>query len=243
MKVKKQGIIVYELCNNIYLNITNRCTAECVFCRKRDSNFLKIFNHHHYESTANVFPVTAEPLMPLDDVVFGYDIRLSNEPVYGRDLRLSKEPSTEEILKELESCDIPKYNEVVFTGLGEPIICLDKVLEVTKWLTRKGISVRLDTIGHAKLLYPERNVAKELADSGMKKVSISLNAHDEETYNLVCRPKFKNSYGSRFEFANDVIKEGMGLRFTIADLPIVDINKCRQIAWQYNANFKVRPFW
>jgi MoaA/NifB/PqqE/SkfB family radical SAM enzyme len=91
-------------------------------------------------------------------------------------------------------------------------------------------------------LYPERNVAKELADSGMKKVSISLNAHDEETYNQLCRPKFKNSYDSRFKFAQDIIEAGMGLRFTIVDLPIVDINKCRQIAWQYNANFEVRPF-
>ena len=237
--INKQGIIAYELYNNVYLNITNRCTAECVFCRKRDSDILKSYNLHCSESIANV-SVTAEPLMPLDEVTFGYNIRLSNEPVYGRDLHLSKEPNTEEVINELGDYDLSKYNEVVFTGLGEPMIRFNEVLEITKWLTRKGIQVRIDTIGHAKLLFPERNVAKELADSGMKKVSISLNAHDEETYNKICRPKLKNSYGSMFEFAHDIIKAGMGLRFTIVNLPDVDINKCRQIAWKYNATFEVR---
>ena len=233
----KQGIIAYELYNNVYLNITNRCTAECVFCRKRDLDILKSYNLHSSESIASA---TAEPFMPLDEVTFGYNIRLSNEPVYGRDLHLSKEPNTEEVINELGGYDLSKYNEVVFTGLGEPMIRFNEVLEITKWLTRKGIPVRIDTIGHAKLLYPERNVAKELADSGMKKVSISLNAHDEETYNKICRPKLKNSYSSMFEFAYDIIKAGMGLRFTIMNLPDVDINKCCQIAWKYNATFEVR---
>ena len=90
--MNKQGIIAYELYDNVYLNITNRCTAECVFCRKRDSNILKSYNLHCSESIASV---TAEPLMPLDEVTFGYNIRLSNEPVYGRDLYLSIEPNTE----------------------------------------------------------------------------------------------------------------------------------------------------
>lgn len=230
-------ILAYELYGNLYLNITNRCTAECIFCKKRDSNILN--SYLHSENNVKVLPVMAEELMPLDEIIFGYN---SNEPVYGRDLRLSKEPGMEEILNKLKSYDLSNYNEVVFTGLGEPLIRFEEVLKITKWLTCRGISVRLDTIGHAKLLYPERNVAKELACSGMKKVSISLNAHNEETYNQLCRPKFKNAYPMMLEFAREITKAGVGLRFTIMDLPIVDTEKCRKIARQYGADFMVRRF-
>ncbi|MCE8424954.1 MAG: radical SAM protein [Candidatus Methanoperedens sp.] len=197
----KKDTIIYEAHNNLYLNITNKCTADCVFCIKRYS-----------------------------------------DGVYGYDLRLTREPALSDIIKELSQIDISQYEEIVFTGLGEPLVRLDDVLEITRWIRTRGLPVRLDTIGHAKLLYPGRNVAEELADAGMKVVSISLNAHDEETYDDLCNPKFKNSYGKMLEFARDVSKNGMELRFTVVNLPVVDIDKCREIAKEYCADLKVRGY-
>lgn len=199
--MKKKDTIIYEAHGNLYLNITNRCTADCVFCIKRYS-----------------------------------------DGVYGYNLRLSKEPSLPEIIKQLSDLELTNYKEVVFTGLGEPLVRLDNVLEITKWLTTRGIPVRLDTIGHAKLLYPDRNVAEELAESGLKVVSISLNAHDAETYNQLCDPKYIRAYENMLEFAKDVSKSGMELRFTVVNLPVVDIEKCKEIAKEYGANFKVRRY-
>lgn len=193
--------ILYEAHGNLYLNITNRCTAECVFCIKRYS-----------------------------------------DGVYGYNLRLSREPSLSDIIKELSNVELSKYKEVVFTGLGEPLVRLDDVLEITKWLDARGMPVRLDTIGHAKLLYPERKVAQELADAGMKIVSVSLNAHDEETYNRLCVPKSRNAYSRMLEFARDVSKAGIELRFTVVNLPAVDIPKCREIAKEYCADFNIRGY-
>ncbi len=193
--------ILYEAHGNLYLNITNRCTAECVFCIKRYS-----------------------------------------DGVYGYNLRLSREPELSDIIKELSGVELSKYREVVFTGLGEPLVRLDDVLEITRWLTARGMPARLDTIGHAKILYPERKVAQELADAGMKIVSISLNAQDEETYNRLCAPKSRNAYVKMLEFARDVSKAVMELRFTVVNLPAVDIPKCREIAKEYCADFKVRGY-
>ncbi|MGB8218321.1 MAG: TatD family nuclease-associated radical SAM protein [Candidatus Methanoperedens sp.] len=193
--------ILYEAHNNLYLNITNRCTADCVFCIKRYS-----------------------------------------DGVYGYNLRLSKEPSLQEIIKQLSELELSKYKEVVFTGLGEPLVRLDDVLEITKWLTTRGIRVRLDTIGHAKLLYPDRDAASELAESGMKVVSISLNAQDANTYNQLCDPKYIKAYDKMLEFARDVSKAGLDLRFTVVNLPVVDIEKCKKIAKEYCADFKVRGY-
>lgn len=199
--MKKKDTIIYEAHGNLYLNITNRCTADCIFCLKRHS-----------------------------------------DGVYGYNLRLSKEPSLPEIIKQLSEKELSKYNEVVFTGFGEPLVRLDDVLEITKWLTTRGIHVRLDTIGHAKLLYPERNVAKELAESGMKVVSISLNAHDAETYNQLCDPRYIRAYEKMLEFAKDVSNAGMDLRFTVVNLPVVDVEKCKEIAKEHCADFKIRSY-
>jgi cyclic pyranopterin phosphate synthase len=233
-------VIAYELCGNVYLNITNRCTSECIFCKKRNLYISVGNNLQCSERSANSISATVERLEPLDEILFGYALRFPSEPVFGRDLRLSREPSIERIINELEEYDLSKYHEVVFTGLGEPTIRLDEVLEITKWLTNNGIQVRLDTNGHAKLIHPEREAAKELSRSGMKKVSISLNAHNEETYIKVCRPKFENSFSSILEFADDVIETGMDLRFTSVNLPIVDINRFQQIAMKFGATFDVR---
>lgn len=197
----RKDTIVYEAHNNLYLNITNRCTAECVFCIKRYS-----------------------------------------DGVYGYNLRLSREPTVDEVIKELSEIDLSNYKEVVFTGFGEPLVRLDEVLEITRWLSFRAKPVRLDTIGYAKLLYPKRDVAQELANAGMKTVSISINAQNAEIYNQLCYPKFRNAYEKMLEFAQDVSKAGMHLRFTVVNLPIVDIEKCREIAKQYCAEFKVRGY-
>jgi len=162
--------------------------------------------------------------------------------VYGYNLRLTKEPTLPEIIKELSGQDLSKYKEVVFTGLGEPLVRLDIVLEITKWLKIRGIPVRLDTIGHAKLIYPERNVAVELSESGMQVVSISLNAHDASTYNQLCDPRYIHAYEKMLEFATDVSRSGMELRFTVVSLPVVDIEKCKKIAMDHCADFKVRSY-
>jgi len=199
--MNRKETIIYEAHDNLYLNITNRCTADCVFCIKRYS-----------------------------------------DGVYGYNLRLSKEPTLSQIIKELSGFELSQYKEVVFTGFGEPLVRLDDVLEITKWLTTRGIPVRLDTIGHAKLLYPDRNVASELAESGMKVVSISLNAQDADTYNQLCDPKYIKAYEKMLEFGRDVSKAGMELRFTVVNLPVVDIEKCKKIAKEYCADLKVRGY-
>jgi TatD family-associated radical SAM protein len=193
--------IIYEAHGNLYLNITNRCTADCIFCIKRYS-----------------------------------------DGVYGYNLRLSREPGLSGIIKALSKSDLSKYREVVFTGLGEPLVRLDDVIEVTKWLTTRGMPVRLDTSGHAIIMYPGRSVAQELSDSGMKVVSISLNAHNAETYNQLCNPKSRDAYEKMLEFARDVSNAGMELRFTVVGLPSVDIGKCQDIAKEYCADFKIRGY-
>ena len=202
MNKEDPGTICYPAHGNLYLNITNRCTCNCIFCIKNYAN-----------------------------------------GVYGYNLILKREPEVAEVIGELGRHDLFGYDEVVFTGLGEPLSRLDDVLEITRWLKARDVSVRIDTIGHAKLQYPNRDVANELKKAGVDEVSVSLNTDDKSTYDQLVRPRrYKNAYESMKDFSRDLVKEGIDLRFTVLNLPPVDIEKCRQIAEETGALFKVRGY-
>jgi TatD family-associated radical SAM protein len=192
--------IAYRVRNNIYLNITNRCSADCTFC-----------------------------LAKFTDTFHGYNLRLENEP------------SLDEILRELELAFIEgPAEEVVFVGFGEPTLRLDEVLKVCEWLRLRRIPSRLDTNGHGQLIYPDRDVAHELALSGLGTVSVSLVAHNSEVYNQLCRPMFSKSYRAVLKFAEDCLKEGMKVTLSVVEMPQVDIEACRNIAEKMGAGFRVR---
>lgn len=193
------GTISYESHGNLYLNITNRCTAKCSFC-----------------------------IRDLCDGVYGYNLWLTAEPSY------------EEVINELENTDLRRYKEIVFTGFGEPTCRLDTVLSITRWLSERGKRVRLDTNGHAKLMYPGRDVVAELKAAGMESVSISLNAESGEKYNQLCRPAFTDAYDSLLEFTEESVKAGLRTQMTVVGMPQIDIDKCERIAYRLGASFRVR---
>jgi len=195
----RKETIGYEAHGNLYLNITNRCSADCVFC-----------------------------------------IRKSCDGVYGYDLRLSRDPSEEEIIEELENLNLATYKEVVFTGFGEPTCRFDTVIRLTQWLHQRGITVRLDTNGHAALICPGRDVVAELKAAGLTALSVSLNAESEETYNRLCRPVFAGSYRAMLDFTKRAIITGIRTRMTVVGRQSIDIAECERIATGLGASFRVR---
>ena len=85
-------------------------------------------------------------------------------------LKLDREPTREEIIEDTLKAHC-QAREIVFCGMGEPLIRLDDVIYVAKKLKVLGMPIRVNTNGQAKLLYPARNVAKELSQS-IKAISI-----------------------------------------------------------------------
>lgn len=196
---KKAGTICYDAHGNLYLNITNQCTARCVFC-----------------------------------------VRDLSDGVYGYNLRLLYEPSVEEIIQELEKYNLSKYREIVFTGFGEPTTRLDDLIVLIRWLKNHGATVRLDTNGHAQLMYPDRDVVAELKKVGLDAVSVSLNAESVDVYNKLCQPKYKNAYQSMLDFTKRAISYGIRTRMTVVGFAEIDIEKCERIASELGADFHVR---
>lgn len=204
MSVKKIPSLIYWLGDNLYLNITNKCSNSCYFC-----------------------------------------IRNFREGVGGFYLKLEREPAVAEIIAELgKVINKRDWREIVFCGFGEPFERLNCILEVSSWVRKyygKIVTIRVDTNGQAFLLHEGRNVVKELKMAGVDKVSVSLNAHDKETYNKICNPVFENAFESILEFIEKA-KRLLDVEVTAVRIPEVDLEKLEKIAREMGVEFRVRDY-
>lgn len=159
--------------------------------------------------------------------------------VKGHYLRLDKEPTVEEIISAI--ADPTKYKEVVFCGYGEPMLRLDVVKEVSKWVKENGGRVRIDTNGHGNLIYG-RSIAHELAGL-VDSISISLNAQSPELYEKLCRPIYgKKTFEEIKRFIIECKEYIPVVGVTVIDMPGVDLEECRRIANELGVELRVRVY-
>lgn len=194
-EIPEAGEITYKIRDNLYLNITNRCTNSCSFC-----------------------------------------VRFITDYVKGHNLRLSREPTGEEIKNAIG--DPSQYREIVFCGYGEPLMRLDLVKNVARWIKEHNGIVRINTNGHGKLIHG-RNILPELSGI-VNSISISLDAHDEETYERICKPVYRNAFREVIEFIREAKKYIPRVEATAVELEGVDIEKCKKITDDLGVRLRVR---
>jgi len=171
---------------SIYVNVTNDCLNDCLFCIKRDG------------------------------CIF-----------YGADLSIGHlSPTTEAILAEFAALDSGRrVKEVVFCGMGEPLLRYDCVLDVCREIRKsrgKTVEIRVDTSGLAW----NKEKRLDILD-WIDTLSISLNAESAEKYEALCQPKIRNAYGILSDFlyalkAEQSARESKQLRFPRVRLSVVD---------------------
>ncbi len=153
------------------------------------------------------------------------------------ELRLREEPSVDEIVA--AAGDPSRYREVVFCGLGEPTRRLEVMLDVAERLGGAGARIRVNTDGLANLIHG-RDVTAEFAGR-VDAVSISMNAHDQATYDRHCRPRHPESFSAMLEFSRRIQRYVPEVVMTAIDgLPGVDITACRRLAEEAGALFRRR---
>ena len=197
--------LAYILDGKVYINLTNRCTNNCVFC-----------------------------IRTIKDDVVGADLFLNTENVKAQD-----------VIEQLEKMKDKLSSEIIFCGYGEPMLKLEVLKEVAKYIKEKYPStiIRVNTNGHANLVY-KRNVLPELKGL-VDKFSISLNGENEEVYNKLSQPNIKNAYTAVKEFIKESVQEGYDTTATIVtgykDYK-VDKEKCIEITKPLGAKFRERPW-
>lgn len=195
--------LVYLLDGKIYINLTNRCTNDCIFCLRRDKSDVK-----------------------------------------GQELWLDDENSTaQDVIKQFETFEPTK--EVIFCGYGEPMLKLEELKQVAKYIKDKypEIKIRINTNGHANFVY-KRNVVPELKGL-IDEFSVSLNGATKEEYDELSQPKFENAYDEVKKFIKTCADERISVVASVVEGykgRHLDLKKCEKIANDLGAKFRVREW-
>lgn len=173
-------------------------------------------------------------------------IREHDDGVYSEEpLWLEREPTREEVLAAAEAMTPKRFREIVFCGYGEPTCRLHDML----WLCRRfreiapGVPIRLNTNGHANLIFGE-NVTP-LFEGLFDVVSVSMNAADSDRYNRVCHPRFgDDTFPAVLKFIRDIQRHVPEVIVTVVrgSIPDADIPRCADLAKELNAKFRVREY-
>lgn len=198
--------LVYLLDGKVYINLTNKCTNECIFC-----------------------------IRTLKEDVCGANLWLKNDNV-----------TAEEVIKQLKQIRKDE-SDIVFCGYGEPTLKLDVLKEVSKFVKEnyKNVKVRLNTNGHANVVY-KRNIVPELVGL-VDEISVSLNASSEALYRELTQPNLvcENVLAEVEDFIRKSVEAGIPTTASVVcgykDYDI-DVNACEKIANNLGAKFRVREW-
>lgn len=174
-------------------------------------------------------------------------LRNQKEDVQGANLWLQKDAELNDFLSQIKANaeKLKKADEIVFCGYGEPLIRLDIVVEIAKYLKENypNIKIRINTNGHANAIH-KKNVAPLLAPY-VDTISISLNGENEDKYNLVSNPKIEGAYEEVKRFIRACVEEKIETIATVVsgvpDYPI-DTKRCEVVAKSLGAKFRSRDF-
>lgn len=167
-------------------------------------------------------------------------VRYVTDFIRGHNLKLGPEPTTVEIIQAIGN---PQgYKEIIFCGYGEPLLRLNTVLEVSRYLKKEGIPVRIVTNGHGNLIQG-KNIVPELA-SLIEAISVSLNAEEEKKYLSLCQPQFgEKTYKKVKEFIQECKKYIPRVEATILDMEGINIARCKRIVREeLGVKFRLRRY-
>lgn len=205
------NILVYELDGKIYINLTNKCTNDCIFCLRKDKADVK-----------------------------GQQLWLDSEDY-----------TTEAVIEQLQNLickydkNLPAYKEIVFCGYGEPMLKLDVLKEVAKYIKDNypDTKIRINTNGHANYVY-KRNVVPELKGL-IDEFSVSLNGKDSKEYDELSQPVFDNAYEEVKNFIKACSNEKIPVTASVVEGykgRHIDLDKCKKTASELGAKFRVREW-
>lgn len=156
-------------------------------------------------------------------------------------LWLDHEPTVEEVKKEFKNFDLNKYEEIVFCGYGEPLVRINEVVEVAKYIRSiSNIKIRVNTNGLSDLIHNKKTA--QMLKGNIDVVSISLNAPNKVKYNEVTKPKFgEKSFEALLDFATDCKKYIKEVNFSVVDeINEKEIQESKELAESMNIPLRVR---
>lgn len=175
-------------------------------------------------------------------------IRGLNDSVAGADLRLENENvDAQTVIEEIKQNEPENRHEIVFCGYGEPLIKIEVIKEVARFIKKNypNVPVRVNTNGQANLIH-RRNVVSELVGL-IDRISVSLIAENADVYEELTKCKFdkKMAYESVKNFMSTCVDYGIQTTATVVvgyKNYKINVEKCKKIAEELGVDFKIREW-
>ena len=213
------NVLVYELDGKMYINLTNKCTNDCIFCLRKDKSDVK-----------------------------GQELWLENEDFTAKDVIAQLNDlicKKDEDLSYYNLNDLSASKEIIFCGYGEPMLKLDILKDVAKYIKKKypNTKIRVNTNGHANYVY-NRNVVPELKGI-IDEFSVSLNGENSAEYDELSQPIFKDAYEEVKKFIKACSQEGIDVVASVVEGykgRHINLKECEKTAALLGAKFRVREW-
>lgn len=167
-------------------------------------------------------------------------VRFSDPVVKGHHLALDTDPTVDEVLGAVRQY-VFDYDEVVFCGLGEPLLRLDFITAIAHELKKNKVRIRIDTNGHGNVIHG-RNIIPELAGL-IDALSVSVNAPNEEQYNHICKPE---RGAHMFHEVLDFVRKAQGVipsvTMSYVAMPEIDAHAMKQLADSLGVPCRARAY-
>ena len=232
--------LVYLLDGKIYINLTNHCTNDCIFCLRNDKDDVcgqTLWLDDENSTASDVIEQLEAAKQPSSQAA-----KLDNSKILQEQLT-DKNSSTLQPFNPSTDSSLP--SEVIFCGYGEPMLKFDVLKEVAKYIKENypDTKIRVNTNGHANFV-EKRNVVPELKGL-VDEFSVSLNGATKEEYDEYSRPKFDEAYDEMKKFIKACSDEGISVVASVVDGykgRHLDLEKCEKIASDLGAKFRVREW-
>ncbi|MCD7947811.1 MAG: TatD family nuclease-associated radical SAM protein [Oscillospiraceae bacterium] len=166
--------------------------------------------------------------------------------IYADDLWLEHEPTFDEALADLSGRDLPRYQELVFCGFGEPMYRIDDIVRLIDTLKDKWSNlppVRINTNGHGNLI--AGHDITPLLQGRVDTLSISLNGSTCEEYLAVTKPRDgAAAWHAMLDFTLKAKEYVPNIIMTVVDKDKsqAEMDRCRQIIRDLGVTLRVRSY-
>ncbi len=155
----------------------------------------------------------------------------------GQDLTLQREPTAAETLQAIG--DPGRFGEIVFCGLGEPVLRLPVLLAVAREIKQRGGRVRVNTNGQADAVF-QRDILPDCRGA-VDEWSVSLNTAHPEQYQQWVRPATgPETFPRVLDFIGRAVQAGFRVSVTAVESPEVDAAALQALCRRLGARYRGR---
>ena len=143
-------------------------------------------------------------------------------------------------------CDSSTPREVVYAGLGEPLLRLETLCDVVQLLSKSHQvdAQRLNTNG----LLPggagaAEQAAQMLAAAGLNSACVQIQSGEAGQHSELMDPSSGLGLADALEFAKQLLRAGVAVECSVVARPEVNLELAEVLALDIGATFKARPYY